>query len=101
MSHQNVAPMTAATHQSQSLRSRGPGARVTSHHTGRMRVTPVAAALTPPTQSRASPDSPAARRSDPSREPRTSGSSTHGVSAIGHASAETAPSSLTIRGASA
>ncbi len=61
----------------------------------------VAAALTPPTMATASADSAAARRGDPLVHPTTSGSSTHGARALGHASIEMGPSTVSMRGESA
>ena len=58
----------------------------------------VAAALTPPTAATASADSSAADRGDPLRAPMTSGTSTHGASALGHASIEIGPRTVRIRG---
>jgi hypothetical protein len=74
---------------------------VSSHSAASGSTAAVAAAFTPPTQATASPDSAAARRGDPVRAPVTSGTSTHGASAIGSTSTEMAPSPLVIRGASA
>jgi hypothetical protein len=59
------------------------------------------APLTPPMHSTASADSPAARRGEPIRFARTSGSSTHGRSAAGSISADSGPISVSMRGASA
>ena len=61
----------------------------------------MATALTPPTQNTASPENAAARRGDPCRDSPTSGTSTHGASAIGVTSTEVADSAVSIRGATA
>ncbi len=61
----------------------------------------VAEAFTPPTRATATADSAAARRGDPEVEPRISGSSTQGASALGQASMEIGPRTVSMRGESA
>ncbi len=76
----------------------GRGVRVSRNTTPSGSTAKVAAALTPPTIATASAESAAARRGEPVTEPRTSGSSTHGASALGQASMEIGPRVLSIRG---
>ncbi len=89
-----------SVHQPKRRHFRGPPSRVRIHSTPRGSTAETAVALTPPQQATASADSAAARLTEPSREPRTRGISTHGASAVGHSSTEVAPSSDVIRGAS-
>ncbi len=91
----------ASAHQLMSARRRGPRSRVSNHTAGTGRIASVAAALTPPAHSSATPDRAAARRGDPPRAPSTSGLTTQGNTAIGSSSDEIEVSSLSVRGASA
>ncbi len=96
-----MASTTAADHQASS-RPRGlPRERVSRYTAGSTSTARVAAALTPPMQATAIPDSAAERRAGIRRRaPATSGSSTHGSTASGHASIEIEPSTDSTRGLS-
>ena len=89
---------TRTGHHTSRARRRGPGVRVSSQIAPSGSTADVAAALTPPTAATASAESAAARTGDPRREPSTSGTSTHGASAMGHASIEMGPRVVRMRG---